>query len=347
MEEIKAEGGITFAQDTTAQHDGMPKSAIASGCVDFVMSPDEIAREIVSICQHPYASPDGVSQEMENKPNLAEVVQILCRVTDVDFTGYRFSTLYRRVTRRMVFQKMERLTEYVQEAYSLAMVFMEAAEVAGSSVSLQLFASDLNAAGIEKAKAGIFPKSIAQEVSPECLRRFFTEVDGRYRINKTIRDAGVFSRHNVLADPRFSRMDLISCRNLLIYLEPVLQQKIMPALHYALKSTGCLWLGGSETIGSYRNLFDAEDAKHKIYVKKSGSRPGAVHFPLTHSGVPRSQFTAITAPASDGPDLYRVRPHPGGKVRPAGRACLRRHGNPPVQRGHGPLPCPGSRQGQP
>ena len=243
LEEIKAEGGITFAQDATAQHDGMPQSAIASGCVDFVMSPDGIAREIVSIGQHPYSAIDAVSPEMENKPNLTEVVQILRDHTGVDFTRYRFGTLYRRVTRRMVFHKMNGLTEYVrylrqtpvevaalyqdilisvtnffrdkesfealkstvfprllkdrapydtvrlwtlgcstgQEAYSLAIVFMEAAEAAGSSVPLQLFASDLNAAGIDKARTGFYPKSIAQEMSPERLRRLFTEVDGLHK----------------------------------------------------------------------------------------------------------------------------------------------------------------------
>ena len=96
-------------------------------------------------------------------------------------------------------------------------------------------------------------------------------MDGHYRISKSIRDVCVFSRHNVLADPPFSRIDLISCRNLLIYLEPVLQQKIVPTLHYALKPAAFLWLGGSETIGAYRDLFEAEDAKHKIYSKKPGA----------------------------------------------------------------------------
>lgn len=366
LEAIKGEGGITFAQDATAQHEGMPHSAISSGCVDFVLPPEEIAREIVRISKHPYAVPVAETRKPEDEPNFTQLVQLLHHATGVDFTHYKFNTLRRRVTRRMVFLKLDTLPEYVkyvretpaevdalyqdilinvtsffrdresfealkkkvfarllkdrsrhdsvriwtlgcstgQEAYSLAMAFAEAAEAAGSSVPFQLFATDLNPAGIEKARAGIYPKEIALDVSPERLRRFFTDVDGSYRISKAIRDACVFSRHNVMTDPPFSRMDLISCRNLLIYLEPVLQKKILPTLHYALKPAGCLWLGASETIGAYRNLFDVEDTKHKIYLKKPGSGAGQGHFQLHHEGVSRSPFVPIATRTADGADLH-------------------------------------------
>ncbi len=367
LEEIKADGGITFAQDATAQHQGMPHSAIATGCVDFVLPPEGIAREIVRIAHHPYTAPKALTRETHDQPNFAHIVQLLHRGTGVDFTGYKFNTVYRRVTRRMIFQKIDGLTEYVrflrenpaeqealyqdilisvtsffrdnesfealktsvfpgllkdrsrhdlvrfwtpgcstgQEAYSLAIAFAEAAESAGSSVPLQLFASDLNAASIEKARAGVYSKDIAQDVSPERLRRFFTEVDGHYRVAKSIRDACVFCRHNVLADPPFSRIDLISCRNLLIYLEPVLQQKLMPSLHYALRPNGRLWLGGSETIGGYRDLFDAEDPQHKIYSKKPGSSRDHRHFPEQHGGTPRAPFVPIAARPNEGAELHR------------------------------------------
>src|SRR5262249_40620232 len=148
---------------------------------------------------------------------------------------------------------------------------------------VQLFATDLNGAGIEKARAGVYPKTIAQDVSPERLRRHFIEVDGSYRITKSIRDVCVFARHNVLTEPPFSRIDLISCRNLLISLEPVLQQRVLPILHYALRPTGHLWLGTSETIGSYRDLFEVEDSKQKIYVKKAGPRTAAPILPSDRS----------------------------------------------------------------
>lgn len=361
LEAIKAEGGITFAQDATAQHDGMPHSAIASGCVDFVLPPEEIAREIIRIGHHPCVLTEAKSQKPDNNTGFARIVNLLHHATGVDFTHYKYNTLYRRVTRRMVLQKLDDLNQYVefldktptevealyqdvlisvtsffrdpeafavlqsdvfprllkgrtrhepvriwtpgcstgQEAYSLAMAYMEAADSMGSQVPLQLFATDLNAANIEKARAGIYPGDIAQDVSPERLKRFFTEVDTGYRISKTIRDACVFSQHNVLADPPFSRMDLISCRNLLIYLEPVLQQKIVPLLHYALKPAGCLWLGGSETIGTYDNLFEAEDSRHRIYTRKPGSGRDRGHFALQNGGKPRAPFVPFTTRTVD------------------------------------------------
>ena len=119
-----------------------------------------------------------------------------------------------------------------------AMAYSEFAEATGQRAPLQVFATDLNSAGIERARAGIYAKGIAQDVSPERLRKYFIEVDGSYRICKPIRDMCVFARQNVLADPPFSRMDLVACRNVLIYLEPVLQQRLIPMLHYALRDHG-------------------------------------------------------------------------------------------------------------
>lgn len=364
LEAIKAEGGITFAQDSTAEQDGMPHSAISSGCVDFVLPPDEIARELARIGKHPYVVPSS------DEPNLTQVLHLLRHGTGIDFSNYKYNTIYRRVTRRMVLQKIEDLKDYIrflkenpaevtslyydlligvtsffrnpeafealkdkvfprliksqagrdpvriwsvgcstgQEAYSLAMAFMEFAEAVGSSVPVRIFATDLNERGVETARTGFYPKDIAQDVSAERLRRFFVEVEGGYRINKAIREVCVFSRHNVISDPPFSQMDLICCRNLLIHLEPVLQQKIVPILHYALKPHGVLWLGASETIGSYRNLFELEDAKQKIYAKKPG--PKGAQLPLQESGVPRTSFTPITGrPSGAGSDLHREAEH--------------------------------------
>ncbi len=171
-----------------------------------------------------------------------------------------------------------------EEAYSIAITFAELTAARGSQVSVQVFATDLNEECIDKARAGVYSQNITHDVSPERLQHFFAEVDGSYRISKPIRDMCVFARHNLLTDPPFSQIDLISCRNLLIYLEPALQQKLVPRLHYALKPAGFLLLGSSETIGSYRALFEAEDAKHKIYARKQGTHrvtlgqaPGLYH----------------------------------------------------------------------
>jgi two-component system CheB/CheR fusion protein len=119
------------------------------------------------------------------------------------------------------------------------------------------------------ARGGLYPESIEAEVSPERLRRFFTHEDGGYRINKSLRDMCVFARQNVAADPPFSRVDLVSCRNVLIYLAPPLQQRVIPTLHYALNPTGFLVLGTAETVGGFTDLFEVVDRQHKIYSRKA------------------------------------------------------------------------------
>jgi two-component system CheB/CheR fusion protein len=129
-----------------------------------------------------------------------------------------------------------------QEAYSIAMSFVEAAEKAPRMRELQVFATDLNDALLDKARHGLYAKNVAQDLSPERLRRFFVEEEGGYRVSKALREMIVFARHNVMSDPPFSRLNLISCRNLLIYFEPGLQKKVFPVFHYALKPGGVLYL---------------------------------------------------------------------------------------------------------
>ncbi len=335
LQDIKAAGGITFAQDSTAQNDSMPRSAVAAGCVDFVLPPAGIAREIERIARHPYvaASTSRTATDPPEKSDFTEILHILRAATGVDFTQYKTSTLGRRISRRIVLSKtdgpqsyarflrnnqvelealqqdilisvtsffrdpetFETLREKVfpklfadraknqplrvwvlgcstgEEAYSLAMALTEFSDSQGGDIPIQVFATDLNTASIEKARIGTYAKEIARDVSPDRLRRFFIKADGQYRVNKLIRGMCVFARHNVLSDPPFSQIDLLSCRNLLIYLGPALQQRVVPLLHYALKPSGFLMLGNSETIGSYRNLFEVEDPKHKIFFKKPGT----------------------------------------------------------------------------
>ena len=351
LEAIKADGGIAFAEDPeSAKYDSMPRSAIASGHVDFVLTPEGIAKELARISRHPYVTPEAgtatpVEEETKHtsKNGFRKIMWLLRTAKGVDFTNYKANTLYRRVERRTVLNRMESMEDYSEilgknaaelealyqdilinvtsffrnpeafsvlketifpkivkhrasdepiriwtlgcstgeEAYSIAITFAEFAGDNRDHIPAQIFATDLSDRGIEKARAGFYSRDIAESVSPERLRRFFTEADGGYRISKTIRDMVVFSRQNVIADPPFSRLDLISCRNLLIYLEPVLQKQVLPSLHYALKPTGLLWLGASETVGAASDLFTPEDKKHRFYSKKQGSsrvhpRPGGV-----------------------------------------------------------------------
>ncbi len=173
-----------------------------------------------------------------------------------------------------------------EEVYSLAIALTECAESMGRTVRLQIFASDVNAASIEVARAALYPVEIAQDVPEARLSRFFVRIDDRYRVVKSLRDACIFSRHNVLTDPPFSRIDFVSCRNLLMYLEPVLQAAVIGNLHYALKPDGVLWLGSADAIGSQSELFDTLDSQHKIFLKRAGSVSHPVLRPLT-SRIPR------------------------------------------------------------
>ena len=163
-----------------------------------------------------------------------------------------------------------------EEAYSLAMCFSEFCEERGVSHPIQFFASDIDEAAIEKARQGVYPENIVQDVSPERLRRFFTKVEQGYQISKAIREQCIFARQNLIKDPPFSKMDLISCRNLMIYFGPALQKKALPIMHYALNPSGYLVLGKSESIGEFADLYSLVDKSSRIYSKKTS--PSALHF---------------------------------------------------------------------
>jgi two-component system CheB/CheR fusion protein len=343
LEAIKAAGGITFAQDASAQHEGMPRSANSSGCVDFVLSPAQIAMEIAALSAHLGAPSYDRSEALPLADEFEHVLEVLRQESGVDFSQYKSSTLHRRIRRRMALRRVPSLPEYGsylkanakeiealyqdiligvtsffrdpeafealkekvfpalfadrsrhdpirvwvlgcatgEESYSLAIALKEYATAINSQAPLTVYATDLNNVAVEKSRAGLYPRTISLDVSRERLKRFFVEADGGYRIAKSIRDMCVFARHNMLTDPPFSRMDLISCRNVLIYIEPVLQKKLLSVLHYSLKPKGYLFLGPSESLGGQRDVFDVEDSKHKIFRKKSApSRTDLVIPPL-------------------------------------------------------------------
>ena len=336
LEAIKAEGGITFAQDgKSAKYDSMPQSAVAAGCVDFVLSPESIARELVQVARHPQMASVGTSHVMADSNALMKVLLLLRNGFGVDFSLYKPSTIQRRLARRVVLKKLHTLEAYAdlvqgdaaelgalyadmlinvtsffrnpeafealkrivfpklilpgrqepvriwvvgcstgQEVYSLAMSFEEyCGQFPGRAPRLQIFATDLNEAVLERARRGLYVKSLVQDVSPDRLRRFFVEEDGGFRVSKRIRELCVFARQSILSDPPFSRMDLISCRNLLIYLEAGAQKKILPAFHYAIKPQGFLFLGASESVGAFSDLFECADKPQKIFSKKPGPTP--------------------------------------------------------------------------
>jgi two-component system, chemotaxis family, CheB/CheR fusion protein len=347
MVEIQAHGGITFAQDeSTAKYDGMPRSAIAAGCVDYVLPPKEIAHELARIARHPYVFRDRNAESAELLPigssGLGSIFNMLRRATGLDFTHYRQTTIVRRIHRRMVVHKIEKLDEYVkylqsnpaelkalyqdmlinvtsffrnprvfdalksqvfpnifkshppdstirlwtpgcasgEETYSLAILLLEFLGEKASHVPIQLFGTDVSESSITRARAGLYPENIRGDVAPDRLRRYFTQTEGGFRISKNIRDICIFAQHNLLNDPPFSQMDLICCRNLLIYLEPVLQNKAISLFHYAIRPGGYLVLGTSEGVGHLSSLFAPEDRAFKIFSKKATAARQVVSFSL-------------------------------------------------------------------
>jgi two-component system CheB/CheR fusion protein len=160
-----------------------------------------------------------------------------------------------------------------EEAYSIAILLVEAMETLKLNYTVQIFATDINSLAIAEARIGVYPANISEYLSPDRLTRFFTvEPDsGNYRIHRGIREMVVFSLHDLIKDPPFSRMDLISCRNLLIYLNTELQKKIIPLFHYSLNPEGLLFLGSSEGIGDCDDLYSVLDRKSKLYRRQGNS----------------------------------------------------------------------------
>ena len=335
LEEIKAAGGIALVQsEDSAKYTGMPASAGSSGCADYILPPDEIAAELIRVGRHPHLIQEQRVEKDSLPPLDGDEFKQICTLlrahSGVDFTHYKPATLRRRISRRMVLQRLDTLKEYAaflrgnpaevealfqdilicvtgffrdpkmfellkkkifpkllknrqddapirlwvagcstgEEAYSLVIALMEFLEKAGVRCPIQLFGTDINEAVIGRARGGLYPERIKDEMSAERLRKFFTKSDGGYRINKAIRDQCMFARQNLIEDPPFSHVDLITCRNVLIYFDAALQKKVIPVFHYALKPHGCLVLGTAESIGGFAELFSIADAKFRIYEKK-------------------------------------------------------------------------------
>ncbi|MEH2311957.1 MAG: chemotaxis protein CheB [Nostoc sp.] len=341
LKAIKAAGGVTFAQcEDTAKFDSMPNTAVATGNVDFVLPPEKIAEELANLSRNPLifdSRPLITPEKLPEQGNALAIIFTLLRSTlGVDFTHYKPSTLDRRIQRRMLLYKLERLEDYAQylqqnpaevgalyeeilihvtyffrdaelfqllkervfptfilsksaspiriwvagcstgeEVYSIAISLLEFLSHKVTPQPIQIFATDISEMAIDKARAGIYLENQMVEVSSERRRRFFNVLEGgRYQINKSVRDLCVFARQDLGSDPPFSNLDLISCRNVLIYLDETLQKRILPIFHYSLKPTGFLVLGTSESTGKYSELFTVIDKKYKIYGKRlTANRP--------------------------------------------------------------------------
>ncbi len=197
-----------------------------------------------------------------------------------------------------------------EEAYGLAMVFKEAVEQARPprNTAIQIFATDLDQEAIDKARAGIYPVGIAADVSEARLRRFFVEDERGYRVSKEIRDAVIFARQNIIMDPPFTRMDIVSCRNLFIYLESELQKKLIALFHYSLNPGGILFQGSSETVGEAKEWFTAISSKSRIYRRvKTSRQPENFEFPV--SNFRRQRDASASVPPKAEPNLQTAADH--------------------------------------
>jgi two-component system CheB/CheR fusion protein len=205
-----------------------------------------------------------------------------------------------------------------EEAYSIAICLMEFLDDAKVSVPFEIFATDISETAIETARAGAYKDAAVAHVSPQRLARFFTRAERRYQVAKRIRDVCVFARHNVAQDPPFSKLDLISCCNVLIYLGAVLQRKVLSILHYSLKPTGFLVLGPSESIGTLSDSFHQVEKTHKIYCMRPAADQPAPHLSEGRRTAGRVELRERVAEGAAGPDVLRE----------ADRLVLAEHGPP-------------------
>jgi two-component system CheB/CheR fusion protein len=188
-----------------------------------------------------------------------------------------------------------------EEVYSLAIAILETFGQRGAKMNIQIFGTDVSESTIEHARAGIYSSAIEKDISPLRLRRFFTKRDGAYQINRSVRELCTFARQDITSDPPFSRLDLISCRNVLIYLSPQLHKRSIPQFHYALNPGGYLILGPAESVGFYDKLFEAVDRKNKIYAKRNVPTPRIVDV-VSHRGYEFPE-TVVRSTTSDPTDL--------------------------------------------
>ena len=339
VREIKGAGGITFAQTgTSAQYSDMPNSAVATGQVDLVLPPAQIAAELAKISRHPYLrnsaflaseAESSVEGSRQNEEALSTIFSLLRTATGADFRYYKRTTFERRLRRRMALQKLYRLEDYIQylqentheinalyqdvlitvtrffrdpevfeglkealfpallqdktvdstiriwvpgcatgeECYSLALCLFSFLANQPVKPAIQIFGTDLNEEIIEKARTGIYPSSAIADV-PEQYHHFFGGTEGHYQISKAVRELCIFARQDLISDPPFSNIDLVSCRNVLIYFTRPLQKRVLSIFHYSLSPGKFLILGSAESVGDASNLFTVVNKEYRFHQRK-------------------------------------------------------------------------------
>ncbi len=354
LKRVKEHGGVAFAQDPEeAEYTDMPRNAIATGMVDYILPVADIPEKIISYnnrirsVQMPKTPADVVKTDEQA---LIDIFTHLRRRTGHDFSNYKRATILRRIERRISLRELSGLATYAlylrehsqevqalmkdllisvtnffrdpeaieglvhkvipriveknsggqiriwiagcatgEEAYSIAIVFSEYLLRIGSAANLQIFATDLDEEAVQVAREGYYKDAEVTDVSPERLRRFFNRESAGYRVRRELRESILFAVHNVIKDPPFSHLDLVSCRNLLIYLNRTAQTRVLEVLHFALNPGGYLLLGSAESSEGLTDLFNNFDKDHHIY----RSRPVPPRaFPIPEIGF-RPQPTTV------------------------------------------------------
>lgn len=346
---IKASGGLVFAQEPgSAKYSGMPQSAIDTDCVNWVMTPGQIAAEIEVIVRAQGAIPPPVSGGPV-PATLRSLLQRVMRHARVDFSGYKESTVWRRILRRMVSNRVHTMEDYLQlteknpeelnqlckeilisvtsffrdplafnalreplgellagkspgdeiriwvagcatgeEAYSIAILLSELTGSELSSFRVQIFATDIDLNAMAVARRGVYPDSALAEIPRELIERYFIKRESNWELAKSVRDLVVFARQDLAQDPPFLRLDLITCRNVLIYFQTSLQEQVLSTFHYALRPGGLLFLGKSETAHQRDGLFESITREAKLFRRRGGD-----------SRLPAQMLSATPPPAAD------------------------------------------------
>jgi two-component system CheB/CheR fusion protein len=353
---VKEHGGIALAQTPEdAAHDGMPRAAIATGLVDFVLPAVEMPQRLIDIWQSArrirlpdaqkvgafVSEPEGPMESQEAEKALQDVMSYLRGYTRHDFRHYKRATVLRRIERRLQVNRLTDLPSYRdflrehpeeaplllqdmlisvtnffrdrdafealereaiphiveskqpgeqvrvwvagcatgEEAYSLSMLLREQADLQSKPLDIQIFATDIDERAIATARKGTYAQGIVEDVTPSRLRQFFVKDVDQYRVSTVVREPVLFALHNLLRDPPFSRLDMICCRNLLIYLDRSAQAHVLEMFRIALRPGGYLFMGTSESTDAVGNLFSAVDKKNRIFRVNSGLAVGR-HIPL-------------------------------------------------------------------
>lgn len=346
---IKEFGGMAMVQsEDSAKFDSMPRAAISTGLVDFILPPEEMPGRLLSYAKHPYVMMAERSEVViSDEDALTRIFSLLREKFKVDFTLYKPSTVNRRIERRMSINRIDDIQDYVafmqnypgeaatlfrelligvtrffrdreafdalrekclsevlgrdenrevrfwvagcstgEEAYTLAILAKEQMLGSGEVRDVKIFATDIDRDAVHFAASGVYPESIAADVPQDLLVKYFYKKKDSYQIARNIREMVVFAQHNLIKDPPFTNIDLISCRNLLIYLQPALQRKILEFFNFSLNVRGVLMLGTSETTGDMADYFESLDHKNKIYRTK-----GRVKHGLDIAGLPQATDT--------------------------------------------------------